>query len=157
MRLAVTILGTLVCLATWFEARPAWAGYPVPSTAVEQPDNLLMANAPPLPLRNPIERDEIETIIKKYGERLRYCYEQQLQFHREMRGKVVVKFTVRSVEEQGRADPVEIETSELNNARVENCIVAIFKEMIFPEPRGGGVAQIRYPFIFHSYDSESGE
>jgi hypothetical protein len=155
MRLVVTISGIFLCMTTLVGLNQVMAGFPPPSTVVEQPDNLLVANAPPLQERDPMLKRKIDLVVRKYSDQLRYCYQRRLQQDPEMHGRVVVKFTLRVVDGQGRADPVEIEESGLDNPKTESCLIEVFKEMIFPKPFYGDEVVVRYPFIFNSLDRES--
>ena len=42
----------------------------------------------------------------------------------------------------------ELEDIALDSSAVEQCIVGRFMRMQFPEPKGGGIVIVSYPFIF---------
>jgi hypothetical protein len=48
----------------------------------------------------------------------------------------------------GRVTHAGIESSTLNNANTERCIIQVLKRIDFPIPRGAGVVQVTYPFKF---------
>jgi hypothetical protein len=39
-------------------------------------------------------------------------------------------------------------TTSLNNLAVESCIEGRFYKMQFPQPKGGGIVVVSYPFMF---------
>jgi hypothetical protein len=60
---------------------------------------------------------------------------------------VVVQFTIGGT---GKVDEAHIAQTEMNNEGVEGCIVRNVKTWVFPQPKGGGVVFVTYPFIFKS-------
>ena len=44
--------------------------------------------------------------------------------------------------------PAGVKSTTLNNGAAEKCISDRFYQMQFPEPKGGGIVVVSYPFIF---------
>lgn len=89
-------------------------------------------------------RDEIDRVIKRNMASIRYCYQKDLQVHPGIGGKVTMKFTI-------AADgSVSSATSRPTNPMpaVEACLTSRFMSMKFPEPKGGGLVVVSYPFVF---------
>ncbi len=87
---------------------------------------------------------EIDKVIKRNMQSIRYCYQKELQAHPGLGGKVTMKFTIAadgSVSSATTRHTVAMPT-------VESCLTARFLRMEFPEPRGGGVVLVSYPFVF---------
>jgi len=92
-----------------------------------------------------LERSAIDEVIKRHLQQIRYCYQRELQRAPELAGKVVVKFTIAADGSVAAASP---RSSSLGNASVEQCLTGRFLRMQFPEPMGGGVVIVSYPFVF---------
>lgn len=43
-----------------------------------------------------------------------------------------------------------VQSTTMNNVRVESCVVGAVKRWPFPKPTGGGIAIVSYPFNFVS-------
>jgi hypothetical protein len=48
----------------------------------------------------------------------------------------------------GRVSQSGVENTSLQNANVERCLVSTIQRIVFPEPQGGGVVEVSYPFLF---------
>ena len=49
---------------------------------------------------------------------------------------------------QGRRRAPSTKSSTMGNKAVEGCINSRFQRFKFPEPKGGGIVIVSYPFIF---------
>ena len=87
----------------------------------------------------------IKKVIAENRNQVRYCYEVELQRHQTLQGRVLVKFVIAA---NGSVAAVRIESSTLNSPVVERCILAKIKGWRFPPPVGGGLVEVRYPFVF---------
>ena len=76
---------------------------------------------------------------------IRYCYQRELTKNPALAGKVVIKFVIAK---DGTVSKASVKTSTMNNSAVESCIAGRFMRMQFPEPKGGGIVIVSYPFIF---------
>jgi hypothetical protein len=94
-----------------------------------------------------LDRDVIESIIRKRLDRIRLCYERQLNFYPKLSGKVSVHFVI------GKAgNVVQSQATEdtMKNAAVKGCILSEVKSWTFPNPEGGTLVNVDYPFVFES-------
>jgi len=105
--------------------------------AHRQPGNAIIFGA--------LDKSLIDEVINQNLNRIRYCYQRELQGNPVLSGKVTEKFTIAKNGTVSEASP---KSSTLNNAAVEECINKVFMEMKFPEPRGGGIVIVSYPFVF---------
>jgi hypothetical protein len=87
----------------------------------------------------------IHSRIRRHMPQLRSCYERRLDRVPELEGRVTVRF---SIAPSGYVDTVNLESSELNDLTVEECLVEEIRRIHFPEPEGGGVVIVTYPFNF---------
>ena len=76
---------------------------------------------------------------------IRYCYQRELTKNPALGGKIVVKFVIAK---DGSVSSASTKATTMNNKAVENCINGRFMRFKFPEPKGGGIVIVSYPFIF---------
>jgi TonB family protein len=99
----------------------------------------------PTILVSAISRDEVARVIRRNLSRFKYCYEQQLNAHPDLGGKVAVRFTIAPT---GRVADASAAEDTVGHAAVAQCVVDVMESLVFPAPRGGGVAVVTYPFVF---------
>jgi hypothetical protein len=92
-----------------------------------------------------LDKSLIDAVIKRNMNQIRYCYQRELTKNPSLGGKIVVKFTIAK---DGSVSKASIKTSSMGNKTVENCISGRFMQFKFPEPKGGGIVIVSYPFIF---------
>lgn len=89
--------------------------------------------------------DEVGRIIRRHWNAIKYCYEKELNKDPNLYGKVAVFFVIGPV---GDVVEASVKETTMNSAAVEQCMVSQVRRWKFPSPRGGGVVQVNYPFIF---------
>jgi pSer/pThr/pTyr-binding forkhead associated (FHA) protein len=89
----------------------------------------------------------IRQVIQSHRDQIKYCYSQELTRNPNLAGKVSVKFTISP---KGFVTQAAVSESSLNNAIVEQCIIQKIHTWKFPEPKGGGIVIVNYPFILRS-------
>lgn len=92
-----------------------------------------------------LSRSEIDDVIQRNMQSIRYCYQRRLQANPELGGKLVVKFTIAA---DGSVSSSGIKSSSLGDPAVDRCVTGRFDRMRFPNPRGRGVVLVTYPFLF---------
>jgi pSer/pThr/pTyr-binding forkhead associated (FHA) protein len=92
-----------------------------------------------------LDRSLIDAVIKRKMSQIRYCYQRELQKDPGLGGKLVIKFTIAKDGTVSQASPAE---NTVGSSAVGECVVQRFRSMQFPEPKGGGVVIVKYPFIF---------
>jgi TonB family protein len=92
-----------------------------------------------------LDMETIRRIIRQHAAEYKYCYEKQLNVKRDLAGKVTVKFTISG---NGSVIAAAIEESTMGDRDVESCLVDKIKRWVFPEPKGGGIVIVKYPFVF---------
>jgi hypothetical protein len=88
---------------------------------------------------------EIDAVIKRNLSSIRYCYERQLSRAPDLAGKVSIKFVI---SKSGAVSRAVIDSSTVNDDALESCLQSRFLHMAFPEPKGGGIVIVSYPFLF---------
>lgn len=91
-----------------------------------------------------LDRNEIEAVILRHIGEIRYCYEQGLQTNPKLSGRVSMKFFIAS---SGMVSTANITNTSLHSKLVEGCITGRLKTWKFPNPRGGVVVKVNYPFV----------
>jgi hypothetical protein len=102
-----------------------------------------VANAPVV--LGALERSSIDDVIKQHMGSYKSCYQSELGDNPTLSGKVMVKFVVAK---DGSVTKAEIKSTTLQNAAVESCLRDHAMQMQFPQPQGGGIVIVSYPFVF---------
>jgi len=97
--------------------------------------------------RGKLDKSVIRRVVTRNTRSVKLCYERGLAKNPKLAGKVTMKFIVGPT---GSVDSAVVADSTLGNSDVESCIAEQVKTWIFPEPQGGGVVVINYPFVFSS-------
>ena len=92
-----------------------------------------------------LDREIIRRKIRHHRASYQYCYEKELNRKRDLNGKIKVKFTIAGT---GHVIAAKLMETTMNNRRVESCLIKCIKGWVFPEPTGGGIVIVTYPFIF---------
>ncbi len=94
-----------------------------------------------------LRKDQIDRVIKAHLAQIRYCYQKELNRDPSLEGKVTIRFVI---DRRGHVSRATVDSSSLGNAVVEQCVAGRFMGFTFPEPRGGGIVIVTYPFIFNA-------
>ena len=99
----------------------------------------------PPAVRGSLDKEIIRRVVRRHGNEVRYCYEQELARHPALSGRIAVQFVIAA---NGEVTSSSLQSSTMNNPRVESCVVQAFRRWNFPYPSGGGVVLVSYPFNF---------
>ncbi|MFL5307979.1 MAG: TonB family protein [Polyangia bacterium] len=94
-------------------------------------------------VRGSLDKEIIRRTVRRHLNEVRYCYDGALAAHPALSGRLVVQFTIAPT---GRVLAALLSSSTLANVAVESCVVAAVRRWEFPEPQGGGLASVTYPF-----------
>lgn len=94
-----------------------------------------------------LDKEIIRRVVRQHRREIKYCYEQQLQKNKNLGGRVVVKFTISAT---GNVVSAVVRETTLKNAQVERCMTGKIRRWVFPEPKGGGIVIVNYPFNLSS-------
>ncbi|MBW1808338.1 MAG: AgmX/PglI C-terminal domain-containing protein [Deltaproteobacteria bacterium] len=89
----------------------------------------------------------IRRVIRSHRDQIKYCYSKELTRHPNLRGKVSIKFTISP---KGFVTQATVSSTSLKNSTVERCMTQKIRTWKFPEPKGGGIVIVNYPFILKS-------
>ncbi len=94
-----------------------------------------------------LTREEVARIIHKHMNEIRYCYENGILRDPTLAGRLLVDFRINA---SGQVPQAGVSETGLRSAEVAECLLRKLRSWKFPEPRGGVVVAVTYPFIFKS-------
>ncbi len=94
-----------------------------------------------------LDREIIQRVVRQHRREIRNCYERELQRNPDLQGRVIMQFVI-----SGSGDVVSarVEESTMDNHEVGRCMTRRIRRWSFPEPDGGGIVRVNYPFNFSS-------
>ncbi|MBN1210196.1 MAG: AgmX/PglI C-terminal domain-containing protein [Myxococcaceae bacterium] len=92
-----------------------------------------------------LDKDVIAKVIRRHQNEIKYCYESELNKNPSLAGKVAVAFTI---DPTGAVSEAAVTETTLDNSTAESCMLSRIRRWKFPEPKGGGVVAVTYPWIF---------
>jgi hypothetical protein len=92
-----------------------------------------------------LDRADVDRVVRQHLREIKYCYQRQLQREPGLSGKVTVRFVIAR---DGSVSSATTKSSTLGSGAAETCINGRFLRMQFPEPKGGGIVIVTYPFVF---------
>ncbi len=100
-----------------------------------------------------LSKEVIARVIRQHQSEIKYCYEVELQKRLTLFGKVAVLFTI---DPAGSVSEANVSESSLDNQNTEQCMLVHIRRWKFPEPEGGGIVTVTFPWIFKPAGSEVG-
>ena len=94
-----------------------------------------------------LSKEIIQRVVRRHRSEIKSCYERQLQKNPKLAGTVTVKFIIAGT---GSVMTAMIASSDMNDATMESCMTRKIRAWSFPEPQGGGIVNVTYPFKFSS-------
>lgn len=98
-------------------------------------------------IQGALSKEEIGRVIRRNLARFKYCYEKQLNANPNLSGKIAIYFTIAPT---GSVADASVRETSMNDVNVEECAVKVMRTLKFPQPKGGGVVVVTYPFVFQS-------
>jgi hypothetical protein len=95
------------------------------------------------PIMGALDKADIDTVVSANKHRIKDCFNAGLQLNPDISGRVNLKFIISKT---GAVSTSEVKETTLNHAETEACMVDVAKSMQFPEPEGGGIVIVTYPF-----------
>lgn len=95
-----------------------------------------------------LSREEIQRVISRVMSQIKYCYEKELNKDPNLEGKLVMFWLI-----SGSGDVQTVQASQNtfsgpSGPPIEQCVNRIIQRLKFPSPKGGGVVNVTYPFVF---------
>lgn len=98
-----------------------------------------------------IDKKVVDQIVRRRQDRIKLCYERQLNFQPGLSGKVTVQFQIGKT---GEVVTSSISEDTMKSGAVSRCILAEVKTWQFPPPKGETDVLVDYPFVFESSGGE---
>lgn len=101
-----------------------------------------------------IDPDLLRKILQEYLPQFRHCYQREIEKSSDkFKGIVDLEFTIGK---NGAVTKTDIKAREGGfGSQGINCLSSILRVIKFPEPKGGGVVDVRQPLNFYPEDSKS--
>lgn len=96
-------------------------------------------------LNGPVDRNEIQRVIRSHLSKVTYCYEKELTKNPTLEGKLLIELTISATGAVSHAAEAD---GPFPDKRVSDCVVKEIEKLKFPAPLGGGIVKVRYPFVF---------
>lgn len=91
-----------------------------------------------------LAKEVIARIVNRHQNEIKYCYEKELTKDPNLGGKVAIMWIIDAT---GAVNTASVAQSTMGNANVENCMLQRVRRWKFPQPKGGGIVQVTYPWI----------
>lgn len=94
-----------------------------------------------------LDREVVDNIVRQRKDRIRLCYERQLNFFPKLSGKLTIHFVIGKA---GAVEAASILDDTMQNEAVRTCLINEVQTWTFPKPQGGSRVTVDYPFVFES-------
>jgi TonB family protein len=94
-------------------------------------------------VRGGLDREIVRRVVHRHLNEVRFCYEEALLRRPSLAGRIVVHFTIAGT---GRVLVSALQSSSLGEPTVDACVLAAVRRWEFPQPNGGGLVVVSYPF-----------
>jgi hypothetical protein len=91
-----------------------------------------------------MDKEMIRLVIRSHLDEIRACYERKLLTIPTLQGRVMVQFVI---DGNGTVAATTVQSSTFNEAEVDSCITGAVRGWHFPQPCGGGIVIVSYPFV----------
>lgn len=102
-------------------------------------------------VRGSLDKELIRRVIRRHLNEVKFCYEKELLRQPSLYGRVTTQFTVGG---NGQVIAAVVQSSTLTAPAVEQCIVEAVRRWQFPQPEGGGIVIVSYPFVLKAAGAE---
>jgi hypothetical protein len=107
--------------------------------------NVDIGNASETIIMGGLDKSVIDEYIRRHMRQIRNCYEKELSGSQGLAGRIATRFVISG---SGRVTQAGVSSSSMGNSNVESCLIGVLKRIVFPEPLGGGIVEVDYPFSF---------
>jgi len=89
----------------------------------------------------------VRQIIEERLAEVQYCYENVLLKKSNLSGKIETSWTITS---DGSVSQMQSSSNDIKEKDLHDCVRGRISAWKFPNPKGGGVVHVKYPFVFRS-------
>ncbi|MBI4980152.1 DUF1566 domain-containing protein [Candidatus Woesearchaeota archaeon] len=97
------------------------------------------------------DKNNLQEVVRRRAGAIRACYEEQLQIHPTLEGKITARWTLST---DGAVHDASVIQSSVGNAQVENCVLRYINMMRFAKSVDG-ICIVQWPFVFSSDGNHS--
>lgn len=90
-----------------------------------------------------VDKQKVKRVFSRRKQAVQYCYEKALKVDENLKGKVVLRFTIGTA---GRITSIDVEQNTTGDSSVSDCIKGKVRTWRFPPPEGGSVT-FTFPFV----------
>jgi len=98
-------------------------------------------------VRGGLDMETIRRVMRKHTPEMKYCFDRALLADKDTHGKVKVAFVISP---SGAVVKAETAESSVGSASFESCLLEKISRIVFPAPDGGGIVEVKYPFVFNA-------
>ena len=91
-----------------------------------------------------LSKETIRRHIGRHINEVRSCYEQALITRPDLQGRIAIWFVIAG---SGAVKNAAVASSDVADPHVASCIAAAVRRWTFPQPEGGGLVTVTYPFV----------
>jgi len=99
-----------------------------------------------------LSREEIQRTVVVVMPDIKGCYEAALNRDPNLAGRITLKWVIAG---DGTVTTILIEKTTFADPMVENCVIGILRRQRFPTPKGGGIVNVTYPFVFSNSGADT--
>ncbi|QQR89681.1 MAG: AgmX/PglI C-terminal domain-containing protein [Myxococcales bacterium] len=96
-----------------------------------------------------LSKEVIRRVVRRNINTVRYCYEQTLRERPDLEGRITMRFVIAEGGSVISADVLS-RASDIQHTELSQCMSESIRRWNFPQPEGGGVVIVSYPFMFAS-------
>jgi len=101
--------------------------------------------------RGTLKKEAIRRVVRRHINEVKFCYASALNSGLKEEGKVIVWFLISP---DGTVSRSKIKSSQFGQNNVASCVERTVLRWQFPKPKGDGVVEVSYPFVFKLPDSK---
>ena len=99
------------------------------------------------PILGALDKSLIDAAIQEAMPFIKTCYQNELTNNPTLAGKLHIKLVIGKDGTVSSTEPKQDKTT-LDSPKVIECVSAEIMKIVFPEPTGGGIVIVSYPFSF---------
>jgi hypothetical protein len=95
-----------------------------------------------------LSREEIQRVISRVMSQIKFCYEKELNKDPNLEGKLVMFWIISGTGDVQTTQTAQNTFGGSSGPAIDQCVSRIIQRLKFPNPKGGGIVNVTYPFVF---------
>jgi hypothetical protein len=96
-------------------------------------------------VKGSLDKEIIRRVVRLHMNEVKYCYDHELLRKPSLGGRISLQFIISGT---GQVISSFVQSTTMNDLRVEGCVAGAVRRWAFPKPTGAGIAIVSYPFNF---------